>query len=158
MTVENYARAMRQPHYPIDRDLVVEAPDGSFAAFAMAWCDPMARVGEFEPVGTHPDHRRRGLGRAVLRTGWPLLHQAGALDVHVFSESDNAASQALYAGRRLRCPRHPPPLGRPALTRAPTIEPMTTDLPARRASNATRWARWTSRPTPCTAPRRSGPS
>jgi ribosomal protein S18 acetylase RimI-like enzyme len=97
MTFERYGRTMRQPHYAIDRDVVVEAPDGSFAAFAIVWYDPLARVGEFEPVGTHPDHRRRGLALAVLRHGLALLHQAGALDVIVFSESDNAASQGLYA-------------------------------------------------------------
>ena len=97
MTVERYGRAMGQPHYAIDRDVVVEAPDGSFAAFAIVWYDPIGRVGEFEPVGTHPDHRRRGLALAVLRHGLALLREAGALDAIVFSESDNDASQALYA-------------------------------------------------------------
>jgi len=97
MTAERYGRVIQAPHYRMDRDVVVEAPDGTLAAFALAWFDPLARVGEFEPVGTHPDHRRHGLGRAALQHGLGLLHDAGAREVIVFSEKDNDASQALYA-------------------------------------------------------------
>jgi ribosomal protein S18 acetylase RimI-like enzyme len=102
MTVERYARAMASPHYSLDRDVVIEAPDGSLAAFALAWFDPHAQVGEFEPVGTHPDHRRLGLGLAALQHGLALLHAAGARDVIVFSETANEASEALYAAAGFR--------------------------------------------------------
>jgi len=97
MTVERYGRVVMSPHYRMDRDVVVEAPDGTLAAFALAWYDPVARVGEFEPVGTHPDHRRRGLSLAALNHGLGLLHDAGAREVIVFSETANEAAQALYA-------------------------------------------------------------
>lgn len=97
MTVERYERVAASPHYAMDRDVVVEAPDGSLAAFTVAWLDPVARVGELEPVGTDPDHRRRGLALAANRHALGLLYEAGARDVIVFSEADNAASEALYA-------------------------------------------------------------
>jgi ribosomal protein S18 acetylase RimI-like enzyme len=102
MTAERYARAMASPHYRLDLDVVVEAADGTLAAFALAWFDPDAQVGEFEPVGTHPDHRRRGLALAALRHGLGLLHDAGARDVIVFSETANDASEALYAAAGFR--------------------------------------------------------
>jgi ribosomal protein S18 acetylase RimI-like enzyme len=96
LTVEKYERLFTVPHYRTDDDLVVEAPDGSLAAFAMAWWDPDARVGEFEPVGTHPDHRRRGLSRALLTWGLRRYVERGARIVQVYSEATNVASEALY--------------------------------------------------------------
>ncbi len=96
LTVEKYEVLVRQPHYAFDRDVVIEAPDGSFAAFAMCWADPRGSVGEFEPVGVHPDHQRRGLGRVVMRHGLRLLRDAGIRDAIVFSHQSNAASEALY--------------------------------------------------------------
>ena len=97
MTVERYVRLLRMPHYDPAHDLVVESPDGSLAAFTLVWWDPVARIGEFEPVGTHEDHRRLGLGRAVNLAGLDLLRSLGATDAVVFSACANAASEALYA-------------------------------------------------------------
>ena len=65
LVVDKYERLTRLPHYRFEDDLVAEAPDGTLAAFALSWWDPLGRVGEFEPVGTHPDHQRRGLSRAI---------------------------------------------------------------------------------------------
>jgi mycothiol synthase len=96
LTIEQYARLTTLPHYRFEDDLVVEAADGSLAAFAMAWWDPVARVGEFEPVGTHPAHRRRGLGRALLRHGLRRFHELGAVCVQVCSHAEEAASEGLY--------------------------------------------------------------
>ncbi|HEX5824237.1 MAG TPA: N-acetyltransferase [Candidatus Limnocylindrales bacterium] len=96
LTVEKYAICVGQEHYAFERDVVVEAPDGSFAAFTMCWFDPVGSIGEFEPVGTHPDHRRRGLGRAANLHGLRVLQDAGARDALVFSLRSNAASEALY--------------------------------------------------------------
>jgi mycothiol synthase len=130
MTAEKYGILVRQPHYAFDRDVIVEAPDGSFAAFAMVWADPAGDVGEFEPVGVHPDHQRRGLGRVVMRHGLRLLRAAGIRDAIVFSLRTNAASEALYqsAGfdalalhRGYAKPLPDDPIG--AASAPPTIEP-----------------------------------
>ncbi len=106
LTVEKYERLASLPHYRFEDDLVVEAPDGSIAAFAMAWWDPVARVGEFEPVGTHPDHQRRGLGRALLEHGLRRYRDHGAGIVQVYSNSDNAASEGLYQAVGFHRRRH----------------------------------------------------
>lgn len=96
LTVEKYERLVTLSHYRYQDDLVVEAPGGSFAAFAMAWWDPDGRVGEFEPVGTHPDHQRRGLARALLRHGLRRFAELGARVVQVYSDASTPASEALY--------------------------------------------------------------
>ncbi len=45
--------------YRQDLDCVVEAPDGTIAAYALAWLDEANGVGELEPVGTHAAHQQR---------------------------------------------------------------------------------------------------
>lgn len=78
LTEERYAAAMSTWPYRADLDFVVEAPDGSLAASALGWYDEANRVGGFEPVGTHPDHRRLGLARAVMLFGMQRFRDAGA--------------------------------------------------------------------------------
>jgi ribosomal protein S18 acetylase RimI-like enzyme len=96
MTVAKYELLVGLDDYAWDRDLVVVAPDGSFAAFTMCWIDSAAQVGEFEPVGTHPDHQRLGLGKAVNLAGLARLRDVGAREAVVASYRANAASEALY--------------------------------------------------------------
>ncbi len=96
LTIEKYDRLFTLPHYRPEDDLVIEAPDGGIAAFAMAWWDPDGRVGEFEPVGTHPDHQRKGLARAILVWGLGRYAERGARVVQVYSDATNQASEALY--------------------------------------------------------------
>jgi ribosomal protein S18 acetylase RimI-like enzyme len=96
LTVEKYDILVGLPGYRYDLDCVAVAPDGSFAAFTMCWLDPEAAVGYFEPVGTHQDHRRLGLGKAVNTFGLRRLREEGAREALVYGEVANPASQALY--------------------------------------------------------------
>ena len=120
LTVEKYERLQTLPHYRTEDDLVVEAPDGSLAAFAMAWWDPEGRVGEFEPVGTHPDHQRRGLSRALLTWGLQRYAERGARVVQVYSDAyERGLGGALRVGR-VRAARLPPALRPPGRRRRRT--------------------------------------
>jgi ribosomal protein S18 acetylase RimI-like enzyme len=130
MSVEKYGRLVGLPAYRYEDDRVVEAPDGTLVAFAMAWWDPVARVGEFEPVGTHPDHQRRGLGKALLTDALHRFRGLGARLVQVYSAADNPGSEALYQSvgfrrrsyhRRYRRPG--PAESAAAASAADTIEP-----------------------------------
>lgn len=91
-----YLRFMRSPVYDRELDLVVEAPDGRLAAFCIVWLDRVNRVGHFEPVGTPPDFRRRGLGKGLVCAGLRLLQSWGMAAASVCAESDNAAARRLY--------------------------------------------------------------
>lgn len=91
-----YRRLMESPGYDPERELVVEAPDGTFAAFAIVWYDPVNRIGYFEPVGTHKDHRRLGLGRAIVLYGMQQMIAAGMEFATVANFSNNEAAQRLY--------------------------------------------------------------
>lgn len=96
LTSTKYERVLEVPHYRFEDDLVVEAPDGSLAAFALGWWDPVGHVAEFEPVGTDPDQRRHGLARALLAHGLRRFFDLGATTVQVYSEASSAPAEALY--------------------------------------------------------------
>jgi len=83
------------PSFRSDLDLVAEAPDGSFAAYVGVTYDPANRRGIFEPVCTHPQHRRRGLAMALMLEGVHRLMALGATDAYV-DTGDAAAANALY--------------------------------------------------------------
>jgi GNAT superfamily N-acetyltransferase len=90
-----YYNIQRCPLYRRDLDIVAVAPDGEFAAFCTIWFDDVTRTGAFEPVGTAPEHQRRGLGKAVMTEGLRRLERLGATLVYVGSYTP--AAHALYA-------------------------------------------------------------
>jgi ribosomal protein S18 acetylase RimI-like enzyme len=90
---ESYRRVMSAWPYRPELDQVAVAPDGSFAAFCLCWLDEENRVGNLEPVGTHPDHRRLGLARAVCLAGLRSLRAADADTALVHSVGGSAATR-----------------------------------------------------------------
>ena len=95
-TPESYRQVMESPGYAPERELVIQAPDGTFAAFTVIRYDHLNRIGLFEPVGTHQDHRRRGLGRAVILYGMQRMAAAGMEVATVAHFGDNNAARGLY--------------------------------------------------------------
>lgn len=98
LTEEGYRKVTSAWPYRADLDCVVEASDGTFAAYVLCWFDEENGVGEFEPVGTHPDYRRRGLGAAVCRYGLRRLQEEGARSAIVYGggRDEDKRSRALY--------------------------------------------------------------
>ena len=94
VTEESYAAVAGAWPYRDELDWVVEAPDGSFAAFCLVWLDEENGVGLLEPVGTHPHHRRLGLATAACSSALHALRDAGASSAVVLAVSDEA--RALY--------------------------------------------------------------
>jgi len=87
---------MRSDVYDGERDLLVLAPDGRGAAMCTIWFDPVNAVGLFEPVATHPDFQRRGLGRAVMAEGLRRMRAAGMTRAVLGFDPRNAPARALY--------------------------------------------------------------
>ncbi|MFZ2098730.1 MAG: GNAT family N-acetyltransferase [Anaerolineales bacterium] len=87
---------MRSPVYQPESDIVAVAPDRQIGAFCIAWTNPVNKVRLFEPVGTHPDFQRRGLGRAVLLEGLHRLQEHGMQSAIVSVLEDNLAAIKLY--------------------------------------------------------------
>jgi ribosomal protein S18 acetylase RimI-like enzyme len=98
VTDESYRSLMDAWPYRADLDCVVEAADGTFVSSCLAWLDEHNRAGVLEPVGTHPDHRRRGLGSAVCLEALTRLRDAGATQAVVAARGDGAypSARGLY--------------------------------------------------------------
>ncbi|QSO49875.1 GNAT family N-acetyltransferase [Alicyclobacillus mengziensis] len=86
--------------YRDDLHVLIEAPDGTLAATAIIWSDPVSLTAEFEPVGTHRSYRRRSLATALLWHGMHVARDAGAQTMLVacVSAPVHAAARELYYG------------------------------------------------------------
>jgi ribosomal protein S18 acetylase RimI-like enzyme len=94
--LERYRSFRSSPVYDPELDLMTLSPDGRAASFCLCWVDPLNQVGLFEPVGTHPDFRRKGLGRAVMLEGMRRLKQRGMRTAVLGVDSDNPGAIKLY--------------------------------------------------------------
>ena len=77
---------LHAPDYRPDLDLSIINAAEETAAFCIAWYDAVNRIGILEPVGTIPDYRRMGLGRAVIHEAARRLRKLGATHLLVGSD------------------------------------------------------------------------
>lgn len=86
--------------YRKDLHLFVQAPDGTIAGNATIWFDEQTQTAEFEPVGTHPEFRRMGLGTALQLHGMHKAKAAGAIRMFVacLGAPSKSAARDLYHG------------------------------------------------------------
>jgi mycothiol synthase len=74
-----FLSVMKAPMYRRDLDLVAADENGAVVAFCTVWYDDVTRSGYYEPVGTMPEHQRRGLCTALLHEGMRRLVERGAI-------------------------------------------------------------------------------
>lgn len=82
-THEHFADLQRAWLYDPELDLVVEASDGTLAGCCTLWWDPALGVGEIEPLGILPQHRRKGLATALCLTAAWLVGCRGGQQVFI---------------------------------------------------------------------------
>jgi GNAT superfamily N-acetyltransferase len=100
LTEATFDRVRRTWPYRADLHVLIGAPDGTLAATAIVWLDETTRTAEFEPVGTHHEFRRRGLGTALQLQGMHLARAAGAnrMLVACLGAPAHAAARDMYYG------------------------------------------------------------
>jgi GNAT superfamily N-acetyltransferase len=86
---ESFLRMEKSPLFRPDLEIMVKNEDGTLVSFCVVWYDERTSTGMFEPVGTHPDFLRRGLGRAMLIEGLRRLKDIGAKHAYVDSYGDD---------------------------------------------------------------------
>ena len=97
----------RELENPVARVLVAQAQDGRVVGFVCSWCV----AGELHVLNlaVEPEHRRRGVGRALVESVVAAARAAGADTAVLEVRRGNHAAQSLYgklgfeeAGVRLR--------------------------------------------------------
>jgi predicted N-acetyltransferase YhbS len=84
-SVFTYEELQKAPDYRKELDLYIVSPDGKYISCCIIWYDGKNKMGILEPVGTHPDYRLRGFGRAVVMEGVRRVAALGAEKVWVGS-------------------------------------------------------------------------
>ena len=84
--VEGRRKQQSSAGYRKDLKIVVEAPNGDFAAFCGMWHDRVNAIAYVEPVATDPAYRRMGLGRAAVLEGIRRCGAEGATVAYVGSD------------------------------------------------------------------------
>jgi GNAT superfamily N-acetyltransferase len=99
-TAAAFARVQATWPYRADLHVLIAAPNGTLAATAIIWLDQASRTAEFEPVGTHPGFRRRGLGTALQLHGMQRARDAGAdrMFVACLGAPAHLAARNMYLG------------------------------------------------------------
>ncbi|MEM8862328.1 MAG: GNAT family N-acetyltransferase [Chloroflexota bacterium] len=102
VTQASYERLIQSPAYVNAIDLVSVAPDGRLAAFVLGWIDPVRKVGMLEPVGTHPEFRRLGLAKSLVKEMLNQMKLAGMQTAQVYTENPNIGAKRLYGSAGFR--------------------------------------------------------
>jgi len=89
-----YRNIQKAPLYRNDLDIVATDPEGDIVSFCTVWYDPATETAHIEPVGTHPDHQRKGLGLACITEGLHRLRKLGCR--RAFLEGFSVPAKALY--------------------------------------------------------------
>jgi ribosomal protein S18 acetylase RimI-like enzyme len=96
MTVEERLAIMRAPNYAPDLDLVAVAPSGELCAFCICGFEEGdEQIGFTDPIGTHPNYQRLGLGKAIVSAGLRALKDHGATSAETGTSSENLPMQKL---------------------------------------------------------------
>jgi ribosomal protein S18 acetylase RimI-like enzyme len=106
MTVAQRLAIMQAPQYDPQLDLVAEAPNGELAAFCICGLDDTSGseiTGFTDPLGTHPQYQKRGLGKAIVTAGLDRLRKRGAAIVGLSTSSKNLAMQRLAEALDFTC-------------------------------------------------------
>jgi mycothiol synthase len=85
------------PSYSFDWDLLAVSPEGKLAAYSLVWLYPQNRTAEIDPVGTHPNHRQRGLSRALILESFKRLRENGFCYNYIASETADPVVSHLYS-------------------------------------------------------------
>lgn len=96
MTEEYRLAMMHTPDYDQTMDWVAVAPDGTLAAFCIGSIDEEDPTkGYLDPIGTHPNHQRIGLSKAMITYGLTRLNNRGIKTVQFGTSSENLPMRAL---------------------------------------------------------------
>ncbi len=94
MSAQERETWQNHPDYDVELDLVVEAPDGSLAAYCFTQIEDS--TGFTDPIATHPKYQRMGLARALINKAFQLLKERGIKTAALTTSSENQVALQVY--------------------------------------------------------------
>lgn len=91
-----YQILRQAPSFVSELDLILLSPTGEIASFCSVWFDRTLSLAEFEPVGTLPEFRKLGLGKALIAEACNRLRALECQKVTVMSWSESVGANRLY--------------------------------------------------------------
>ncbi len=82
--------------YKQDLDLVAIAPDGSIASFCTFRMDPISKITNLEPMGTHPKYRKLGLAKGLISEGLRRAMKYNPTFFYIGGAANTSAANRLY--------------------------------------------------------------
>lgn len=73
-----YRQLQSAPDYNKENDFYITDENNKMVAMAIVWFDKINRIGHLEPLGTHPDHRGKGLAQELMNACFARLKHLGA--------------------------------------------------------------------------------
>ena len=96
MARELYRHVQSAPGYNADLDVRAFYHDTVLTSGCTCWYDDVDNCGQFQPVGTKEEHRRKGLASAVMTRAMENLRRYGADRVLVWTGKDLIRAVRLY--------------------------------------------------------------
>lgn len=85
------------PSYSSDWDLVVISPEDKPVAACLVWLYPNNQAAEIDPLGTHPEYRNRGLGKALVLESFNRLNAIRIQYTYIASFTRDPIVSHLYS-------------------------------------------------------------
>lgn len=86
---DSFYNMERAPLFRPELEIMTRNEAGLLTSFCVAWYDEQTKIGMFEPVATLQEHRRLGLGKAILVEGLRRLQAMGVERAYVESYGDD---------------------------------------------------------------------
>jgi len=97
LTKEDIISLHESNDYIKELEMIAFTPDGTYSAYCIGWRYPGSDdTGYIEPVGTHSEHRRKGLAAAVIKECFQRMSKMGIKEVVIATGAKNKVSKYLY--------------------------------------------------------------
>jgi ribosomal protein S18 acetylase RimI-like enzyme len=85
------------PSYSFEWDLVVISPEERMVAQSLVWLYPKIRSAEIDPLGVHPEFRKRGLSKDLVLESLKRMREGGLRYAYIASETQDHLVSHLYS-------------------------------------------------------------
>lgn len=84
------------PNYSFEWELIAVSPNGKLVAQNLVWLYRRNKMAEIDPIGTHPEYRKRGLSKALVLESFKRMQNRGIYYAYIASDAKDPVVSHLY--------------------------------------------------------------